>query len=105
MRHAVARVGRTGSRKIRKPGDLPTVRCHPRGAGEGLRLDRRVFPGPTPLRWASLARKGKTMRQILLVAMGAVGILGGGIPFAVHAQTPPSDTTAASTPAPTGPSP
>jgi vitamin B12 transporter len=33
------------------------------------------------------------MRQILLVAMGAVGILGGGIPFAVHAQTPPSGTT------------
>jgi vitamin B12 transporter len=41
------------------------------------------------------------MRQILLVALGAVGILGGGIPFAVHAQTPTSatDTTAAATPA------
>jgi vitamin B12 transporter len=33
------------------------------------------------------------MRQILLAAMGAVGILGGGIPFAVHAQTPPSSTS------------
>src|SRR5947209_5080841 len=71
-------------------------------AGRGGGLDRASSLAQPP-RWASLSSERKTMRQILLVAL-ASGILGGGIPVVVAAQTaPPAATAATADPAATPP--
>src|SRR6202790_513149 len=97
-RGGVARVGRPGSRKIRKPGDLPYRPTPPAGCGAGHQVGHvRLLDLASSPPGTSQPDKESHMRQILLAA----GILGGAMP-ALLAQPIPATASEQSSPAATG---